>query len=211
MVFTQFFYSGFSLPTLNFFHGLLEFCGINIYHLNPNFILHIVVFIHLCKAFVGILPHFVLFRRIFFLKPQSNKDDPCLVGRSGLQLRGSLSKKYFSLPFKTSNKGWHSIWFCIKNSAPGLPEYVAIPPIYQELWRSLPIGDEVAQANTLIDRLLEMKEQGLQGEQVTRHFIKCRQAPIKERSKPALEFEGQTNPNREDPDSLDFKIMKTRM
>lgn len=96
MVFTHFFYSGFALPTSDFFRGLLELYGINIYHLNPKSILHIAVFIHLCEAFLGIQPHFVLFHHIFFLKPQPNKDDPYLVGGSGLQLTGTVFKKYLA-------------------------------------------------------------------------------------------------------------------
>jgi hypothetical protein len=51
----------------------------------------------------------------------------------------------------------------------------------------------------------------VQGEQITQHFIKCRLAPIKERSRTAFEFDGKHDPNREDPDSLDFKVMKERM
>ena len=73
------------------------------------------------------------------------------------------------------------------------------------------MGDEAAQALELMERMLKLKEQGLQGEQITRHFIKCRLAPIKERSRTAFEFDGKHDPNREDPDSLDFKIMKERM
>jgi hypothetical protein len=59
--------------------------------------------------------------------------------------------------------------------------------------------------------MLKIKEQGLQREQVTWHFIKCWLALIKERSKPAFEYKGHTDPNHEDPDSLDFKITKARM
>nr|CAH66286.1 OSIGBa0161P06.3 [Oryza sativa] len=73
------------------------------------------------------------------------------------------------------------------------------------------MGDEAAQALELMERMLKLKEQGLQGEQITRHFIKCRLAPIKERSRTTFEFDGKHDPNREDPDSLDFKIMKERM
>jgi hypothetical protein len=83
--------------------------------------------------------------------------------------------------------------------------------VYQDTWNSLPIGDEAAQALELMERMLKLKEQGLQGEQITRHFIKCRLAPIKERSRTAFEFDGKHDPNREEPDSLDFKIMKERM
>nr|ABF95999.1 retrotransposon protein, putative, unclassified [Oryza sativa Japonica Group] len=35
--------------------------------------------------------------------------------------------------------------------------------------------------------------------------------PIKERSRTAFEFDGKNDPNREDPESLEFKIMKERM
>jgi hypothetical protein len=73
------------------------------------------------------------------------------------------------------------------------------------------MGDEAAQAVELMERMLKLKEQGLQGEQITRHFIKSRLAPIKERSRTAFEFDGKHDPNREDPDSLDFKVMKERM
>nr|AAM22010.1 Putative retrotransposon protein [Oryza sativa Japonica Group]AAP52686.1 retrotransposon protein, putative, Ty3-gypsy subclass [Oryza sativa Japonica Group] len=211
VVFSHFFYGGFALPTSKFFRGILSFYGISLHHLNPNSIVHIANFVHVCEAFLGIKPHFALFRRIFFLKPQPNKSKPCVVGGAGFQLRGTLSQKYFSMPFKTSNKGWHASWFYIQNPEPALPEYSCLPPVYQDTWNSLPIGDEAAQALELMDRMLKLKEQGLQGEQITRHFIKCRLAPIKERSRTAFEFDGKHDPNREEPDSLDFKIMKERM
>nr|AAT44266.1 hypothetical protein [Oryza sativa Japonica Group] len=211
VVFSHFFYGRFSLPTSRFFRGILEFYGISLHHLNPNSIVHIANFIHACEAFLGIRPHFSLFRRIFFLKPQPNKSKPCVVGGAGFQLRGTLSQKYFSMPFKTSNKGWHANWFYVQNPEPALPEYSCLPPVYQDTWNSLPMGDEVAQALALIDRMLKLKEQGLQGEQITRHFIKSRLAPIKERSRTTFEFDGKHDPNREDLDSLEFKVMKERM
>ena len=211
MVFSHFFYGGFALPTSKFFRGILNFYGINLHHLNPNSIVHIANFIHACEAFLGIRPHFALFRRIFFLKPQPNKSKPCVVGGAGFQLRGTLSQKYFSMPFKTSNKGWHANWFYVQNPEPVLLEYSCLPPVYRDTWNSLPMGDEAAQAVELMERMIKLKEQGLQGEQITRHFIKCRLAPIKERSRTAFEFDGKHDPNREDPDSLDFKVMKERM
>jgi hypothetical protein len=69
------------------------------------------------------------------------------------------------------------------------------------------MGEEATQALDLLDRMLKLKEQGLQGEQITRHFIKSRLAPIKERSRTAFEFDGKHDPNREKPESLEFKIM----
>jgi hypothetical protein len=103
------------------------------------------------------------------------------------------------MPLKTSNKGWHANWFYVQNPEPALPEYSCLPPVYQDTWNSLPIGEEAAQALALMDRMLNLKEQGLQGEQ------------IKERSRTAFEFDGKHDPNREDPESLEFKVMKERM
>jgi hypothetical protein len=43
-----------------FFHGLLDFYDLNLTHLNPNSILQVAIFVHLCEDFLGILPHFGL-------------------------------------------------------------------------------------------------------------------------------------------------------
>ena len=45
-----------ALPISPFFRGLLDFYHLNLTHLNPNSILQIYVFVHLCEAFLGILP-----------------------------------------------------------------------------------------------------------------------------------------------------------
>nr|CAE75989.1 B1160F02.20 [Oryza sativa Japonica Group] len=211
VVFSHFFYGGFSLSTSSFFRGILDFYVISLDHLNPSSIVHIANFIHACESFLGIRPHFALFCRIFFLKPQPNKSKPCVVGGAGFQQRGTLSQKYFSMPFKTSNKGWHTNWFYVQNPEPALPGYSCLLPVYRDTWNSLPMGEEAAQALDLLDCMLKLKEQSLQGEQITRHFIKTRLAPIKERSRTAFEFDGKHDPNRENPESLEFKIMQERM
>jgi hypothetical protein len=51
VVFSSFFQRGFVLSACNFFCGLLDHYKIELVHLNPNFILQIIVFIHLCVAF----------------------------------------------------------------------------------------------------------------------------------------------------------------
>jgi hypothetical protein len=57
------------------------------------------------------------------------------------------------------------------------------------------MGEESSQALELLNRLLKIKEHGIQGEQITRHFIKCRLAPIKERYYTTFEYDGKTDPN----------------
>jgi hypothetical protein len=68
-MFTRFAERGLALPASNFFKGLLEYYGIEYLNLNPNGIFHTSVFVHFCEAFLGIKPHWVLFRKFFRVKP----------------------------------------------------------------------------------------------------------------------------------------------
>lgn len=54
VVFMPFFERGFGIPIGDFFRGLLNYYRIELGHLNPNSILDISVFIHLCEAYLGI-------------------------------------------------------------------------------------------------------------------------------------------------------------
>jgi hypothetical protein len=79
-MFMRFTERGLSLPASDFFKGLLEYYGIEYLNLNPNSIFHTSVFIHFCEAFLGIKPHWVLFRKFFRVKPQPSANNPRVVG-----------------------------------------------------------------------------------------------------------------------------------
>src|SRR5438105_6376659 len=102
VIFEPFFYRGFSLPTNKFFRGLLHFYGIELVHLNPNSILHITAFIHLCEAFLGIEPHFALFRHLFSLRPLQRGGETCVVGGAMLQLQYGRAEEYLGIALTTS-------------------------------------------------------------------------------------------------------------
>jgi hypothetical protein len=78
---------GLGFPYSFFFSGLLCYYRIQLHHLIPNSFVHISIFVHLCEAFLGIEPHFELFRFLFHLKPQPDSYVLDLVGGAGLQLR----------------------------------------------------------------------------------------------------------------------------
>ena len=61
VIFRDFVERGLTLPVSEFFYRLLQFWGIQLYHLTPKSILHLSIFTHFCEAFLGILPHFHLF------------------------------------------------------------------------------------------------------------------------------------------------------
>jgi hypothetical protein len=83
-MFARFVERGLALPVSNFFKGLLKYYGIEYLNMNPNGIFHIFVFVHFCEAFVGIKPHWILFRKFFRVKPQPSANDPRVVGGVGI-------------------------------------------------------------------------------------------------------------------------------
>jgi hypothetical protein len=58
-----------ALPISPFFCGILDFYNLNLTHLNPNSILQISIFVHLCEAYLGILPHFGLWKYLYHCRP----------------------------------------------------------------------------------------------------------------------------------------------
>jgi hypothetical protein len=109
VVFSSFFQRGFGLPACDFFCGLLDHYQIELVHLNPNSILQITIFVHLCKAFLGIPPNFPLFKNYFFLKYQPSAANRTVIRAVGLQTRSRAN--FFDLLMKSSVRGWHGTWF----------------------------------------------------------------------------------------------------
>jgi hypothetical protein len=68
VIFLAFLLRGLSLPPDPFLRGLLFAYGVQLHDLNPNTILHIACFITLCECFLGIEPHWALWRRIFMIR-----------------------------------------------------------------------------------------------------------------------------------------------
>jgi hypothetical protein len=59
------FQQGFGLRCYNFFWGLLDQFKIELFYLNPNSILHITIFVHLCEVCLEIFHHFAFFKHYF--------------------------------------------------------------------------------------------------------------------------------------------------
>jgi hypothetical protein len=141
------FQRGFSLPTCNFFRGLLDHYQIKLVHLNPNSILQITVFLHLGEALLGIPPNFPPFKNYFFLKYQSSVTNRKVIGGVGLQTRPRAG--FLDLPLKTSLRGWHRTWFYCENHEPSLPPFVGRLPEFQGTWSGEPTSLELPQVAAL--------------------------------------------------------------
>jgi hypothetical protein len=103
-MFTRFTERGLALPVSDFFKGLLGYYDVEYLNLNPNGIFHTAVFVHLCEAFQGIKPHWILFRKFFRVKPQPSSSNPRVVNGAGIQMREDAAEKYLSYKIIDSNQ-----------------------------------------------------------------------------------------------------------
>ena len=56
---------GFAVPAHRFLWGLLDYYQVELQHLTPNGVQHMAAFVALCEGFLGIDPHFDLWRHFF--------------------------------------------------------------------------------------------------------------------------------------------------
>ena len=119
MSFVHFHEWGFTIPTHKFLRGLLDYYQVELQHLTPNGVQHMAAFVALCEGFLGISPHFDLWRYLFtvnLLKKRVGKQELSVpVGCAGIHLHNNRVNEYPSMRLSTSNKGWHSHWFYVKD------------------------------------------------------------------------------------------------
>ena len=90
--FAHFHERGLTTPTHKFLWGLLHNYKIELQHLNPNGIQHMAAFVALCEGFLGISPHFDLWRYFFAVNLQKKREKGgrqelhMLIGCVGIQL-----------------------------------------------------------------------------------------------------------------------------
>jgi hypothetical protein len=76
VVFGSFFERGFNLSAGDFFCGLLYYYRLELVHLVPNSITAVSTFIHFCEVYLGIPPHFALWRHFFCVKSTGKRSGP---------------------------------------------------------------------------------------------------------------------------------------
>jgi hypothetical protein len=181
LMFARFVERGLALPASDFFKGLLKYYGIEYLNLNPNGIFHVSVFVHFYEAFMGIKPHWVLFRKFFRLKPQPSANDPRVVGVAGIQKREDTAEQYLSYKLIDSNQDSKAKWFYITNHPPKLPKPSGQQPKHQPWWNTEPTMQEGIQLLELLQKIKALREAKLRAEHVAFNFMKRRVQPLMER------------------------------
>jgi hypothetical protein len=72
VMFLAFLFRGLSLPANKFLRGLLFVYGVQLHQLTPNSFQHIACFVTLCETFLGIDPHWILWKYLFRLHPNGS-------------------------------------------------------------------------------------------------------------------------------------------
>jgi hypothetical protein len=196
-----------SLPVSDFFKGLMGYYGIEYLNLNPNGIFHTVVFVHFCEAFLGIKPHWILFRKFFRVKPQPSASNPRVVGGAGIQMREDAAEHYLSYKLIDSNQDWKAKWFYITNHHPGLPKPSGKQPKHRPWWNTEPTMQEGIQLPELLARIKALREVGLRAEHVAFSFMKRRVHPLMARDTLGFEYTGDDDTSRMPGDEVDDDII----
>jgi hypothetical protein len=161
------------MPTHPFFWGLLHYYQIKLQHLNPNEIQQYAAFIVLCEGFLGIKPHFELWRYFFVVSLVKKRDgSTALIGCAEIHLSGPRAHEYMAIAPTESNKGWHSRWFYIKNH-----DAVALP-----VWSWGLVDKKKKRLAPLLSAIAYLKGHGLCG--TGRAYHSRRVAPLMARALP---------------------------
>ncbi|KAK1668539.1 hypothetical protein QYE76_056698 [Lolium multiflorum] len=203
IMFVAFLYRGLSLPAHEYLRFLLFFYGILLWQLTPNSILHLSIFITLCEAFLGIDPHWGLWRKIFYVKRHNGNDGPPVVGSVGFVVRKEAD--YLDFPMKESVQGWRQKWFYLRDipvtgwrsNLPLFEDVLVATP--KKSWRNTLTVEENAAANQLFDKVLDLKNAGcltMCGTEVVSVFLKRRVQPLMSRPHQLWLYVGKDDKSR---------------
>jgi hypothetical protein len=151
-----------SLPAHEFLRGLLFVYSVQLHQLTSNSILHIACFVTLCESFLGIEPHFLLWRSIFRLRPNVALARKPELGRAVVFVRPEA--QYLKFSMAASVQGWRTKWFYIKDrkASPeyehGLAPFDASKEVKKlASWDSLPLDAEMEQITPLLSHIQALK------------------------------------------------------
>jgi hypothetical protein len=205
VVFASFFERGFNLAVGDFFRGLLYCYNLVLVHLVPNSITVVSTFIHFCEAYLGISPHFLLWRYLFCVKSTGKRSGP--VGAVMFTLRSGLKAEWIDTDLPDNTAGWRSEWFYIVDQLPGLPRRTGHKPVKINEWDFGLSSCDLEDLKGVLELINDMKRLGVTGAAIARLFSRRMIQPIKNRVHSAYEYWGQSDPMRE----VNRKVSKEEM
>ncbi|KAK1561656.1 hypothetical protein QYE76_007915 [Lolium multiflorum] len=201
VMFVAFLFRGLSLPAHEFLRSLLFFYGIQLWQLTPNSILHLSIFITVCETFLGIDPHWGLWRKIFYVKRHNDSNGPPRRRWRWLCCQaGDLD-----YPMKESVQGWRNKWFYLRDPAVS-GQRSNLPPFEDKLvakpkksWQNALSPEERVIADKLFDQVVALKNTGgltMCGTEVVSVFLQRRVQPLMSRPHQLWLYTGKDDESR---------------
>jgi hypothetical protein len=170
----------------DFFRGLLYYYKLELVHLIPNSITAISSFIYLCEAYMGILPHFLLWRYFFHAKKTTKSSG--IVGSIIFYLRPGRKLEFVNMELLDNNSNCMADWFYIADQRTTLPKRTGHKPVKILEWDLALTSSETEDLKDLLAILADLKEAGLTGCVVVMSFSRRLIQLIKDRMHLAYEY-----------------------
>jgi hypothetical protein len=195
IVFEDFYWCRFGTRCHPFLCKLLDYYKVSLCSLHPNSILSISIFINLCEAYLGIHPHFNLWRHFFYLKKKGGSRGSKIAEGAYLLLRDHMKAHYLNVPLNTSMRDWYHKWFYMQQEQePFVACDVSQIPKQHESWSVRPTCVEMEQVQDLLG-LFDRNQ--IDGPIVTTNLIFRQVQPCKERVHLMYEYSGSDDVTQE--------------
>jgi hypothetical protein len=185
----------------------------------PNSILHIACFITLCKSFLGIEPHWILWKFLFHLCPSVSLLKSPELGGAVVSVRAEA--QYLEFNMAASVQCWRKKWFYIKDQKTSSSDHYGIAPFdaNKDLtklssWDSPPMEAEIEDIKPLLARIQSLKSAtrgALSGTQLMAFFLQRRIQPLQHRVSKLWSYSGSENPSRVSKEDIDKKDLDKRV
>jgi hypothetical protein len=204
VMFLAFLFRGLSLPAHEFLRGLLFVYGVQLHQLMPNSLLHIACFITLFEAFLGIDPHWILWKYLFRLRPSGSLSKIPELGGAIISVRSEL--QYLDFKMAQSVQHWRQKWFYIKDQKFSDSDQYGLAPFDASkgltkltTWDALPSDAEVDNIKPMLAHIQELKNaagNGLTGTQLMVFFLQRCIQPLQARFSKLWTYSGLNEPSR---------------
>jgi hypothetical protein len=186
---------------------------VQLHQLTPNSVLHIACFITLYESFLGIEPHFLLWKFLFRLRPSVALSKKPELGGAVISIHAE--SHYLEFSMGASVQGWRKKWFYIKDRKVSSSDQYGIAPFdgskeVKKLisWDSSPTETEMEEIKPLLARIQELKSgRGgtLSGTQLMVFFLQCQVQPLQHRLSKLWTFSSLGDSSRVSEDLMEKK------
>jgi hypothetical protein len=151
------------VPPHQFLHPLWRYYALELHHLTPLGVLHIVAFVTLCEAYLGINLDLDLWKYFFHVcHPQDPKMELMISGGTVINVKsGHGADPYLEIPMPRSMKGYLKKWFYLMNDDSAmLPLFTSGRPIPLTSWAEGVAGKDLRNIQPLHEYLQQCGKRG---------------------------------------------------